>query len=129
MGISLKAAKPIYEQQLKLEFNDILENAFYEALKSLDMGEEDEVNNMSPEIRPVIIKANKKLNERHKKSAKKFAQAAAGDLAKAVAEKTYDFVKEIFINVNNAPVLPTLISPTGPCTGTLTILPTNFQIM
>lgn len=127
--MSLQAAKPTYEMQLKNEFSSILERAFYEALKAQDSGEENESNSLSAEASSVAKKARKEMDKKFKNAAKKFSQEASGDMAKAVAEKTYNFIKEMMINVNNAPVLPTIVSPTGPCTGTLTILPTNFQIM
>ena len=56
------------------------------------------------------------------------SQEMAGDIAKLISSEVHDFVKEMMITVNNAPVLPTVVSPMGPCTGTLTIMPTFFQI-
>lgn len=127
--MSLQAAKPTYEMQLKNEFSSILERAFYEALKAQDSGEENAFNSLPAEVSPAAKKVREEMDKKFKNAAKKFSQEASGDMAKAVAEKTYNFIKEMMINVDNAPVPPSVVSPTGSCTGTLTILPTNFQIM
>lgn len=55
------------------------------------------------------------------KFSKKFASSVSKDMATAI----YDFVKEIAISVNSVP--PSVISPSGPCTGTIPM--TSFSVM
>ena len=55
------------------------------------------------------------------KFAKKFASSISKDMATAI----HDFVKEISIQVNTIP--PSVISPSGPCTGMIPM--TSFSVM
>jgi hypothetical protein len=132
MGMSLEAAKPLLEQNLKNDFSKIIKDAFekalYEAFKA-QTDDTDGLNSSGPQSEDDV---KKRMDNKYKNASKKFAEVAndniSGDLAKQITARVHDYVKEMMITVNNAPVLPTVVSPMGPCTGTLTILPTSFQI-
>ena len=100
MGMTLSAAKPLLQQDLY--------NAFYDAYMTQ--------YNEDPEIGSCNSEAKSELD----KAAKKFASSLSSDMAQAI----YDFVKEMSIQ---ATVTGTIISPSGPCTGSMP--PTSFTIL
>ena len=128
MGMSLSAAKPIMEQNLKMDFSPLFEKAFYEALKTqaecIEQDTRDAINAGKLGEEP-NIDDQKAL----KKGAKKFANELSGELAKIISDRIHDYVSEMMISVGPMVLLPTIISPVGPCTGSLQILPTDFKIM
>jgi hypothetical protein len=127
MGKSLSAAKPIMENNLKSDFSPLFKAAFFEALKAQAKCIEDDTKsavNKSKSGGDPTKDDEKAL----KKAAEKFTEELSADLAKIIATEVHNYVKEIMITINNAPILPTVVSPMGPCTGTLTIPPTSFQI-
>ena len=131
MGMTLSAAKPLMEQNLKSDLNSIIKDAFekalYEALKA-QSDDSDSVDNGPTSEADVKNRIDKKFKNASKKFAEVASKEMAGDIAKLISSEVHDFVKEMMITVNNAPVLPTVVSPMGPCTGTITIMPTFFQI-
>ena len=96
----LVSAKPNLEQKL----NKVLYDAYMTQY------------NEDPEIGSCNSEAKSELD----KAAKKFASSLSGDMAQAI----YDFVKEMSIQ---ATVTGTIISPSGPCTGSMP--PTSFTIL
>lgn len=100
MAMTLIAAKPILQQDLYKAFHDAYMSQFQ------NNSEAGKYNNDS-----------KKSIE---KAADKFSQQLSKDMAQAI----YDFVKEIGIEVI---IPPTVISPSGPCTGSIPM--TNFTIL
>lgn len=123
MGMSLAAAKPILKQKLQSDFDKIFEDAFYDALVA-QFDESDRIEG-GPKSEEDV---KKRIDNKFRNASKKFANSISNRLATQISERIHDYVKEMMIVVNNAPVLPTIISPTGPCTGTISILPTNFKI-
>ena len=132
MGMTLSAAKPLMEQNLKKDLNNIIKSSFEKALEAALKKQNEELNKVSKPSDDTGSNAKnaaeKALEEACKEFGKVASQEMAGDIAKLISSEVHNFVKEMMITVNNAPVLPTVVSPMGPCTGTLTILPTFFQI-
>lgn len=128
MGKSLEVAKPILEKELRSDFEKILEEAFYEALKATDDNETYSFNKLSPDISHVAKLARDKTDKKFKNAAKKFSEEASPKLAKQISQRVYDFIKEIMITVNASPITGTISSPVGPCAGIINITPNFFQI-
>ena len=101
MGITLSAAKTKLEMDLK--------QAFFDAYMT-----QYEPNNI-----PQAAKYDNDTKIAMQKKADDFSISLSKDLATAI----YDFVKEIGITVT---LSGTVISPSGPCTGTIPI--TSFTI-
>ena len=59
------------------------------------------------------------------KKANDFAEKLSKTLASDLATAIHDFVKEIGIQINTVP--PSVIAPSGPCTGMIPM--TSFTIM
>lgn len=132
MGMTLSAAKPLMEQNLKKDLNNIIKSSFEKALEAALKKQNEELNRVSKPSDDTGSDAKKAAERALEEACKEFGKVAsqemAGDIAKLISSEVHDFVKEMMITVNNAPVLPTVVSPMGPCTGTLTIMPTFFQI-
>lgn len=94
MGATLGVAKLKLEQDIK--------QAFFDAYMT-----QYESNSVT---------AASKYDGETKKSMEKKAREFSESLAKDMATAIYDFVKEIGITIT---VPPTVIAPSGPCTGTI----------
>ena len=111
MANTLKASKIKLEQDLKQAFKD----AAYEAyMTQYAPNQVSQASNYDSD--------NKKAME---DKANEFADTLSKELAGDLATAIYDFVKEIGIQINTVP--PSVIAPSGPCTGTIPM--TSFTIL
>ena len=120
----LSTEKPILEQKLK----QILYNAAKSAGKTASyeaymtqLGNDPDVGKYNDEAKKSIEDAADKFS---KKFAEEFAKELSKDLPGEMATAIYNFVKGIGIM---ATVMPTVVSPMGPCSGVMS--PTDFTIM
>lgn len=105
----LSVNKPMFQIQL----NEILMRAAAKAFEATIVSSGDDKTDGE------VVAATKKTSLEFGKA---FAQEASKDLADAIT----DFIKSAGINITYAPT--TLVSPTGPVTGALTITPATAQI-
>lgn len=120
----LSDGKPILEQKLKQMLHDAAkkagEVASYDAYMT-QLGSDPDAGKYNNEMKTSMEKAAEKFS---KKFAEEFAKEFSKDLPKDMAAAIYDFVKGIGIM---ATIMPTVISPMGPCSGAMA--PTDFTIM
>lgn len=100
---------------------DAAYNAYYESNKcNLDMVPIDEdpndiANKAASDINKLII-------DRSKDFAKTFCEHLQNNgFMDSIADEIDKHIKSMMITINIPSLLPTIISPTGPCTGALTI--------
>lgn len=110
MANTLQASKIKLEQDLKKAFKDAAYDAYMTQFKSNSLLDAQKYDNDTKDA----------MEKQAKDYAKALADTLAGDMAKAI----YDFVKEIGIMVT---IPPSVIAPSGPCTGSIPI--TNFTII
>ena len=66
--------------------------------------------------------ANEKLKDRAAEFAKEFCNILKnGGLMDSIADEIDKHIKSMLLTINIPALLPTIISPTGPCTGSLSI--------
>lgn len=125
----LSVNKPLMKNSLNMlllatkgnPFYDAAYNAYYESNKC-------EMNSVSATDDPSGISNNAALdtNSKIKKRANDFAVEFCNTLKKGgfmdtIADEIDKHVKSMMLTINIPMLLPTIISPMGPCTGTLTI--------
>lgn len=105
----LSVEKTIFEAKLKMILTKAAQKAFESTIDSCGDG-----------------KTDNEVNVQIKKTALKFGQAFADEASGDLADAIMSFIKSAGINITYVPT--TLVSPTGPVTGALTITPMTAQI-
>lgn len=129
----LSTNKPLMKNSLNSLLNassgspvyDAAYNAYYEANKC-------EMNSMSPDDDPsgIANKAASETNEKLKDHAKDFATEFCknlknGGFMDTIADEIDKHVKSMMLTISIPVLLPTIVSPMGPCTGSLMISETT----
>ena len=103
-------------------------NAAYEAYYSLFKNVASSIDSGSdPDLKPIIEAQKLECDRKAKADAELFAKSFCEALKKAsvmdiIADEINTHIKSAQIDIT-APILPTVTSPMGPCTGSLTISP------
>ena len=113
-GKSLAIAKPQFQQDIYNILYDAAENAYMTQFQS----------NSIENARDYDIK----IKERMMKISKDFATQFAETAYKPLADIIEAYIKDMHIIINHIPK-GTLISPSGPVTGVLNILPNEVEII
>lgn len=123
----LSVNKPLMDQKLNALYN-VLENAAYKAyynqLKSKFDNSKTDIQDS--EISKIVASENIKLENEMKNDAAQFANdfcnaLKQGKFIETISDEIDGHVKAIKLMINVPALLPTIISPMGPCTGALSI--------
>lgn len=100
---------------------DAAYNAYYNTIK-VDI----DSNNDDPDLKPIIDAEKAKCEQKMKDDAKKFAEEFCkglknGGFMDSIADQVDMHIKSAQIDIIVPTLLPTIISPVGPCTGSLAI--------
>lgn len=124
----LSVNKPLMDNKLKSLY-DVLENAAYDAYYEANKAEaasyspnDDPCGNQQSES----VKITETINAAVEKCADKFAkefckQLKQGKFIETISDEIDGHVKAMKLMINVPALLPTIISPMGPCTGALSI--------
>lgn len=100
-------------------------NAYYEANKAEAASyssEDDPLGNQTVESAKIVADINSNIDKCADKFAKEFCkQLKQNGFMNAIADEIDGHVKAIKLMINIPALLPTIISPMGPCTGALSI--------
>ena len=100
-------------------------NAYYEANKAETVSyssENDPLGNQTTESAKIVADINNNIDKCADKFAKEFCkQLKQNGFMNAIADEIDGHVKAIKLMINIPTLLPTIISPMGPCTGALSI--------
>lgn len=100
-------------------------NAYYEANKAETVSyssENDPLGNQTTESAKIVADINNNIDKCADKFAKEFCkQLKQNGFMDTIADEIDGHVKSIKLMINIPALLPTIISPMGPCTGALSI--------
>lgn len=96
-------------------------NAYYNVTKT-----EIDTDNDDPDIKPVLLQKKQECEQKMKDDAKQFATDFCNILKdegvmETIADEINNHIKSAQIDITVPALLPTIISPMGPCTGSLSI--------
>lgn len=96
-------------------------NAYYNVTKTEMNG-----NNDDPDLAPTLAQAKTDCEKKQKEDAEKFAKEFCnslkdGGFMDTIADEINSHIKSAQIDITVPALLPTIISPVGPCTGSLSI--------
>lgn len=121
---------PVLKQKLNELIKDSKGGAFYdaafEAYYTLIKSAAEDINiGSDSDLIPIIQEQKLKCEKKAKEDAESFAKIFCSELKKAnfmniIADEFNNHIKSAQIDITT-PVLPTVTSPMGPCSGTLTI--------
>lgn len=130
----LAANLPILKQKLNQLIKDSKGGAFYDAAYaayySLIKSASGNINiGSDSDLMPLIQEHKLECEQQAKKDAESFAKTFCSELKKAkfmdiIADEVDTHIKTAQIDITT-PILPSVTSPVGPCSGTLTISITN----
>lgn len=135
----LSVNKPIMQQtfsNMLQEDTGMLYKAAYDAYMA-SMNDVKDMSNDDPEMEFQIANANSEMNKLKDKKSKEFAKAFVNSLKESgfdttLANQIDQHVKSIQLLITMLPQgIATLISPMGPCTGTMVIsdATANIQVL
>lgn len=100
-------------------------NAYYEANKAETVSyssDDDPLGNQTTESAKIVADINNNIDKCADKFAKEFCkQLKQNGFMNAIADEIDGHIKAIKLMINIPTLLPTIISPMGPCTGALSI--------
>lgn len=100
-------------------------NAYYEANKAETVSyssENDPLGNQTTESAKIVADINNNIDKCADKFAKEFCkQLKQNGFMNAIADEIDGHIKAMKLMINIPTLLPTIISPMGPCTGALSI--------
>lgn len=119
----LSTNKPSMDNKLKKLYN-VFEDAAYEAfLKSEGYDDVDsQIDGLELQNKPNKSEIKKKMEDTAKTFSDEFVkQLKDGKVLETISDEIDKHVKSIKLMISVPTLLPTIISPMGPCTGALTI--------
>ena len=119
----LSTNKPSMDNKLKKLYN-VFEDAAYEAfLKSEGYDDVDsQIDDLELQNKPNKSEIKKKMEDTAKTFSDEFVkQLKDGKVLETISDEIDKHVKSIKLMISVPTLLPTIISPMGPCTGALTI--------
>ena len=119
----LSTNKPSMDNKLK-KLYDVFEDAAYEAfLKSEGYDDvDDQIDGMELQNKPNKSEIKKKMEDSAKTFSDEFVkQLKDGKVLETISDEIDKHVKSIKLMISVPTLLPTIVSPVGPCTGALTI--------
>ena len=100
-------------------------NAYYEANKAETVSyssDDDPLGNQTTESAKIVADINNNIDKCADKFAKEFCkQLKQNGFMNAIADEIDGHIKAMKLMINIPTLLPTIISPMGPCTGALSI--------
>lgn len=107
-------------------------NAYYEANKAEAASyspDDDPLGNQTTESTKIAVDINNNIDKCAVKFATEFCnQLKQNGFMDAIADEINSHIKSIKLMINMPALLPTIISPAGPCTGSLMINDATAQI-